>query len=261
MVLESYNGPQLDDVTPPPRDFDSLSKEDCIEAVTTWFFENFEDPVHHDSYISAEGGYQYIWGGPYDASEILWEAFEGHLPPEIIEEAIEDIQSDGTFDWTSANRRVQPPEPELEEDPVFSFREMKKRISELEDALAKYQERPAGIGHNGPPEPIEEEPLDRIDIQNITINIKVLKSQEPYKVNEKEKVNKALGQLDSISKKLGAYFARKGDLFIDEAVKAAGAELGKRAIQAGTAVGAAYAIYEILEKLLHSANHWANMVF
>lgn len=172
-----------------------------------------------------------------------------------MEAAIEDIQSDGTLNWTVAHRRVQPPEPD--EDPILPFGEMQRYISELERALINLQERPVGIGHNRPPEPIEEVPLTKIDVQNITVNIDILKSQKPYNVDDKEKVNNAIGQLTSISKKLGNYFAEKGKTFIDEAIKAAGAEFGKKGIQ----VGAVYVICELLEKIIHSALSWFHMLF
>ena len=41
------------------------------EAMRKWFFEHFEDPAHRTPYESREGGYQWIWGGPYDARERL----------------------------------------------------------------------------------------------------------------------------------------------------------------------------------------------
>jgi len=30
-----------------------------------WFLANFENPAECTPYESAEGGYQWIWGGPY----------------------------------------------------------------------------------------------------------------------------------------------------------------------------------------------------
>jgi hypothetical protein len=47
------------------------SRETKLAVMKTWFFENYEDPVENTLYESAEGGYQYIWGGPYDAHQEL----------------------------------------------------------------------------------------------------------------------------------------------------------------------------------------------
>jgi hypothetical protein len=61
--------------------------------------QNFEDPAESAPYVSAEGGYQWIWGGPYDAKEELWSKF-GTIVPEVwIDEVVEKIESDGLTDW------------------------------------------------------------------------------------------------------------------------------------------------------------------
>jgi hypothetical protein len=42
-----------------------------------WFFAHYTDPAEVCPYVSAEGGYQHLWGGPYDAFEVLDEHW-GH---------------------------------------------------------------------------------------------------------------------------------------------------------------------------------------
>jgi len=64
-----------------------------------WFFENYEDPVENTPYESAEGGYIYIWGGPYDASEELQAEFSSIVPYEVIEELAEELSSE-SWEWT-----------------------------------------------------------------------------------------------------------------------------------------------------------------
>jgi hypothetical protein len=78
-----------------------------IEAMTSWFHAHYEDPVEHTPYCSAEGGYQYIFGGPYQAydeiagefSHELTERFSADELDEIIAAAVEEIESGGTLDW------------------------------------------------------------------------------------------------------------------------------------------------------------------
>ena len=63
-----------------------LSELDCDlkkEIMGHWFHSNYENPAERTPFESSEGGYIYIWGGPYDAEEVLREEFEG-----IVEEAI-----------------------------------------------------------------------------------------------------------------------------------------------------------------------------
>lgn len=69
-----------------------------IDEMVEWFFENFEDPAHRLPYITREGGYQWIYGGPYHAQEELADNFSAERE-DIIQAAVDEIQSDGTFDW------------------------------------------------------------------------------------------------------------------------------------------------------------------
>src|SRR5437763_3773277 len=70
-------------------------QETQLEAMRTWFFQNFENPAEHTPY---DGGYVYIWGGPYDAGEELKTEFEGLIPNDVIEELEFDLQ-DISWEW------------------------------------------------------------------------------------------------------------------------------------------------------------------
>jgi len=62
-----------------------------MEAMRRWFLNHYEDPAESTPYISSEGGYQYIHGGPYDAQQVLQEEFEGVVPDEVIEELADEL--------------------------------------------------------------------------------------------------------------------------------------------------------------------------
>ena len=47
------------------------------DIMREWFINNYEDPVECLPYDSEEGGYIYIWGGPYDPFEELESEFSG----------------------------------------------------------------------------------------------------------------------------------------------------------------------------------------
>ncbi|MFQ1691122.1 hypothetical protein ACK38U_01255 [Aeromonas veronii] len=68
------------------------SRETRTELLRDWFFERYEDPANSTPYNSAEGGYLYIWGGPYDAVEVLSEEFEPWLPFEVIQEIADELE-------------------------------------------------------------------------------------------------------------------------------------------------------------------------
>jgi len=68
------------------------SKEKRAELIRDWFFERYEDPANSTPYNSAEGGYLYIWGGPYDALEVLSAEFEPWLDIAAIEEIADELE-------------------------------------------------------------------------------------------------------------------------------------------------------------------------
>lgn len=80
------------------RDFQKLPIEEQIDKMREWFHENYEDPVVRTPYESAEGGYIYIWGGPYDANEEL-EIFGSFVESDIIEKLADELSEDCP-DWT-----------------------------------------------------------------------------------------------------------------------------------------------------------------
>ncbi|MEU3446480.1 hypothetical protein AB0H29_04500 [Streptomyces thermolilacinus] len=68
-----------------------------IDQMVDWFFEHYEDPANGVPYVSSEGGYQYVLGGPYDAHEVLAEKFPD-ASPDDIEEAVKIVQSEA-YEW------------------------------------------------------------------------------------------------------------------------------------------------------------------
>ena len=68
-----------------------------------WFFERYEDPIENTPYVTAEGGYIWIWGGPYDAAEVLGGEFGGIVVDEVIDGLVEDLES-RCMEWTRVPR-------------------------------------------------------------------------------------------------------------------------------------------------------------
>lgn len=127
-------------LTPDPDD-----RAERVEAMIAWFHERYEDPAERTPYESAEGGYQWIWGGPYDARDVLGSAFPNE-DQDLIEQAIEDIQSEGIFDWAPA-----PQQGDYDEEPEHLTPEPSGVVDETEavpeadeDLAAVLSERRAG---------------------------------------------------------------------------------------------------------------------
>jgi hypothetical protein len=75
------------------------SKETQKEVMRAWFYSQYQDPVHCCPYNSAEGGYQFIYGGPYDAQEELEAEFDGVANPEVIAELADELSDEGA-EWS-----------------------------------------------------------------------------------------------------------------------------------------------------------------
>lgn len=97
-------------IRPEPDDEDEVDKDLAIKDMVDWFHENFQDPANRLPYESAEDGYQWIHGGPYDAREELGDNFAHQYPETLIDEAVEVIQRDGSWLWDNREEFEQDPE-------------------------------------------------------------------------------------------------------------------------------------------------------
>jgi hypothetical protein len=231
--LSVWDEIQLRPVSPTPELTD-LPDDDAKEAIKSWFFENFEDPVENTPY---EGEYIYIWGGPYQASDIIQSAFAAAAPERIVDRAIEEIEAQGRAWAPNAARGEQPYEPSEDThypDARFLHAIMLQRIETLERALAKLEGPRRGIGDNNPPEPIEFDGFTPADRRQIKAAIAVLKKQPPEPETEPKDAEEAARALQRIANRLARtaaaaaqYVGKQADKFISAAAE----EAGKRAIQ------------------------------
>ncbi|WP_416048999.1 hypothetical protein [Cupriavidus basilensis] len=79
------------EVTMAAEDLAGLSRELQITAMRHWFFENYEDPAERTPFESSEGGYIWIFGGPYDAREELQAEFGDVILDDVIEELVDEL--------------------------------------------------------------------------------------------------------------------------------------------------------------------------
>ena len=86
-----------------------LSKEEALVEMEMWFYSNYDDPANLCPYETKEGGYQYIWGGPYDADEELQSEFGGYVRDSVIEELVDKL-NDVCLEWSGC-----PDEPDPED--------------------------------------------------------------------------------------------------------------------------------------------------
>jgi len=134
--------------------------------------------------------------------------------------------------------------------------DMLRRIASLEDAVAQLGVTKPGIGHNNPPELIDPVPFGDDDRRVVEIAIVVLSAQSPKPETSPVEAGEAAAKLMTIGERLNAYAIKHGDVLVSEAVKSAGAELGKRLVQlpfwlslAGLLIAAAKAAFAWIASL------------
>lgn len=149
-----------------------MKKADRIEAMIEWFHAHFEDPAERTPYESAEGGYIWIWGGPHEATEEIEAEFGEVVSFELIEQAAEEIQRDGLFDWAPKPKPgdyddelpvteqddayvIGPthnvPEPEARAEVLRRIDALENLIRPLVDERTRQLNALPSIGHNQPP--------------------------------------------------------------------------------------------------------------
>ena len=84
-----------------PDDLRCSDKETQKEYMRLWFFRHYDNPVEACPYESQEGGYQFIWGGPYDANDVLSDEFRGIVADSVIEELAHELETEQSCDeWS-----------------------------------------------------------------------------------------------------------------------------------------------------------------
>jgi hypothetical protein len=233
-----------------------LSRARQKEYMRYWFHRNFEDPVNETPYNSKEGGYLYIWGGPYDAGDELYNEFGSLVSEQRIEKVINEVEADGISDWApgpdhpdhqEAHREWEADRPQNEDLPVEPLdhiisqleadvkprygdtielelrRELIDRLSQLTQAMVPPH---GGIGHNNPPPDDENSSVIVIDeVRDATTVISnELATPEPDAL----RVANATSRLKTALR----WFGKKLDVAADSFAKEVGGMAGKVAVAA-----------------------------
>lgn len=86
-----------------PSDLEGLEPFEQKDLMKQWFLENYEDPAERTPYESAEGGYIWIWGGPYDAQEELGGYFHEYADESAIDELVKELERH-CVEWAPTER-------------------------------------------------------------------------------------------------------------------------------------------------------------
>jgi hypothetical protein len=212
-----------------------------LEIMEVWFRANYEDPGNELPYESREGGYQWIWGGPYDADEELQDEFSGIVNLDRIQELSQELAYEN-WQWSPTvnhpSRRdderdrepLEPaPEPVLD-DVVARIEagadqhygdgyeqglrdEIIERLAALEMAVHELQERPVGIGHNNPPD--DEPSLDGERQEAVLAAVAEVRAELANPKPDAVRVGRAAKLLRDI----GGWLGRKADKAVDKGIE------------------------------------------
>ncbi|HOZ06214.1 MAG TPA: PIN domain-containing protein [Arenimonas sp.] len=80
--------------------FKTLSKAAQKAEILQWFHSNYADPVEDCPFESREGGYQFIWGGPFDAREEVESEYGGIASDRLIDEIVNEL-NDICPEWSA----------------------------------------------------------------------------------------------------------------------------------------------------------------
>ena len=64
-----------------------------------WFHARYCDPAEETPYNGREGGYQYIYGGPFDPADILPERFSHIVDEKVIKDVIDEMNQEVGDQW------------------------------------------------------------------------------------------------------------------------------------------------------------------
>jgi hypothetical protein len=89
------------------RELAKAEPEVQLDAMRKWFYRNYEDPVHSCPHDSSEGGYQFVYGGPYDAQEELDQEFGGTVDDDVVEKLASELD-DECANWSGNSDNLSP---------------------------------------------------------------------------------------------------------------------------------------------------------
>ncbi len=251
------------------EDLQHLGKEELIEVMKEWFLQNFEDPAEKTPHESAEGGYQWIWGGPYDASEVLGSEFGEHVPEDVLDEIVAEVEADGIYDWAPKiidddegmvewDEEPWPPliVPQLPKQPPdekTARQEVLDRLTTLEAALKRLGDQSPIMGHNRPPEPLDQMSHLADDGQTIKWIIQVVRDETNSAEPDTGRLEREASKLRDVASRLGLWLKQRLDKGADAFVATVGVGLAANLTGLYQAiVGAWQAIINWIEILIRA---------
>jgi hypothetical protein len=224
-------------------------KKRQLEYVIAWFHSRYEDPAMETPYNGQEGGYIYVHGGPYDARDEIGNEFADIISDEVIDLAVDDVESEGIFNWAPTHQHPDRINEEFEYDTDFepssaTLETVLQRLDEgnipsygddfeksartaitqdIEELEAQFPTDPSthgGIGHNQPP---GEMKFTATEIAEIRAALSVTKEQ----LSQKQPDAVIVAKSATVLRNLVDAAKRQASLATGEFSKSLGSSAGK----------------------------------
>ena len=239
----------------------SLEQEEQVQLMLQWFYWNFEDPAESTPYESREGGYQYIWGGPYEASDELQARFYDLVSYETIEVAVKEADTI-SWQWVPHSNRIRPEDQIFQESettvPNMSAQDyfdsvVRPRLHEVEDSLSRFNDSPPQIGHNGPPESIYDSPVSETILSQMRQTVHETSVEGLSGSPDPSRLRETARLFTSVSNQVLRWLAAKADVVAHEMAKSFGRYIG-RLLAVGIPATLAEYYFELITRLSTAAD-------
>ena len=247
-----------------------------------WFRGMFEDPANETPYETKEGGYQFVWGGPYEAWDEFDREFGGIVSEEVIDAAVSEVERTGIVYWAPGpnhpNQKArieeamandhEPPPTTLEDirdrleggvTPRFggsleagSRASLRNEIARLQDLMGLDTPAHGGIGHNRPPEHLA------LSVE-LTVEVKQAIEEIDTEVAKSAPNFEAVVESTSRLKKVLAWMGNKLDISVDAFVTKYWSTLGIAAALGTTGV-ALSPVGEWVGRVFNAVLEWLDAV-
>src|SRR5262245_48983908 len=87
-----------------------LVAEQAYHSLKPWFLALYTNPDDVCPYESAEGGYQWIWGGPFEASDVIASAWAEVFTPAFLQRVARRVCDEEDCDMWSGCPPAEPDE-------------------------------------------------------------------------------------------------------------------------------------------------------
>jgi hypothetical protein len=255
-------------------EFRRLANSTKVELMIEWFHQNFEDAKSRTPYDSEDTSVPWFWSGQYSATQALANKFEGLAADRILDQAADEIQAGGVLEWAKIGVRpnnrnkLKPWDPKLptldqipdEAGSKYGSPEDYVARGAVKDALEEFgktlplEQSYGGIGHNQPPDIIEDEE----DIkQRLGPVLQELRAEFGKTDPRVRAVKNATTRFRDVLIATGKWLWKKLDVATEEAAKAAGKAFGV-ALAASPFISVDFRIAAL--KLFHALMEWLMVV-